>query len=450
MQYKGVYKNIRDIGRKLDVATVLEGSVRRAGNQVRVAAQLIDVADGGHLWAEVYDKEMTEIFAIQSDIARQIAVALEARLLSPEEEQIGKKPTGNITAYDYYLKGREYYYRHNHQGYEMAGNFFVKALELDSTYALAYAGLADACAQRDLLDSAITLSRRAIAMDPSLPEAYKALGLAYYYKGWMQKSLEASLHAIKLNSNHFPATVNVGWALLETDPVEALPWLKKAFMLAPTSASVAGAIGTAYMDLVDEANAEKWFNKSLELAPDYLRSHQRLWHLYMQGGQYRAAEAIRQKIPSNARYFFELLALSALLERNYAQAMKDFEKTISIDSAFQSLELAYVYDKTGKERDARRMFDRFFNRSRRRIEEGNERSLPRYDLARINAALHRKLEAYEWLQKAIDAGWIEYRWGMIDPLLESLHNDERFVQMMAQVKAKVDQMRQRVEMMEQS
>lgn len=449
MQYKGVYKNIRDIGRKLGVATVLEGSVRRAGNQVRVAAQLIDVTDEGHLWGEVYDKEMAEIFTIQSDIARQIAVALKAKLLSPEEEQIEKRPTGNITAYDYYLKGREYYNRHQQrQGYAMANSFFAKALALDSTYALAYAGMADACAQRDLLDSAIALSRRAIAIDSSLPEAYKALGLAYYNKGWIQKSLEASLSSIKLNPNHFPAIVNVGWALLETSPVEALPWLKRAFLLAPTSASVAGAIGTAYMVLVDDANAERWFKKSLELAPDYRRGYYRLWRLYMQGGQYQAAAAIRQEALVMAPNYFEILGLSCLLDRNYGQARNYYEKTISVDSSFQSLEMAYVYQKTGKESDAHRMFDYFFTRSQLLIAEGNERSWARYDMARINAARHKKIDSYEGLQKAIDAGWIEYRWGRIDPLLENLHNDERFKQMMAQVKAKVDQMRKRVEMME--
>jgi non-specific serine/threonine protein kinase len=175
MQYKSAYKNVRDIGKELDIATVLEGRVRRAGNQVRVAAQLIDANNEELLWAETYDKEMTEIFAIQTDIAQQIAIALKAKLSSPEKEQIKKKPTGSITAYDYYLKGREYYYRHNKEGYEMAGSYFAKALEIDSTYALAYAGMADACAQKALLDSAITLSRRAISIDSSLPEAYKAL-----------------------------------------------------------------------------------------------------------------------------------------------------------------------------------------------------------------------------------------------------------------------------------
>lgn len=449
MHYKSQHKDIRDIGRELDIATVIEGNVRRAGNQVRVAVQLIDTNDEGLLWAETYDKEMTEIFSIQTDIAQQIATALKAKLSSPEKKQIEKKPTGNITAYDYYLKGREYYYRHNKEGYETAGGLFAKALELDSTYALAYAGLADACAQTELLDSAITLSRRAISIDPSLPEAYKALGLAYFNKGWLQKSLEANLHALELNSNHSPAMVNVGWALLETNPVEALPWLKKAFIVDPTSASIASAIGTAYMALVDDANAERWFKKGVELAPDYMRNYYRLWQLYSRGRRYDAAKEIEQKLLADAPNYLQVTGLSYLLDRNYGQAKEYYEKTVSIDPKYRSLDLGYFYKKTGKEIEAQKIFDYFSNQCQVNIERGNERNWPRYELARIRATLNRKSEAYEWLQKAIDTGWIEYRWGMIDPLLENLHNDERFQQMMAQVKAKVDQMRKQVAMMEQ-
>lgn len=449
MKYKGVYRSIRDIGRELDVATVLEGSVRRSGKQVRVAAQLIDAHDEGHLWAEVYDEEMTEIFAIQSDIARQIAGALKARLSSAESGQAAKKPTTDITAYDFYLKGREYYYRHDRKSYEMAGSLFVKALEQDSGYALAYAGLADACAQRDLLDSAIVLSQRAITLDPNLAEGYKALGLAYYYKGWLHKSLEASLHAIKLNANHFPATVNVGWVLLETDPVAALPWLKKAFVLAPTSASAASALGVAYMSLADKVNAEKWFQKSVELAPDYLRSYQRLWQLYLEEGQSQAAEIIRRKILAVAPNYFQVLCLSPLLQQDYQQAMSCFDETIAGNPAFQSLELAYVYLKTGRENEAGKMFDRFAANCQARIAAGNERSWPRYDLARIHAARHQKAEFYHWLEQAIAAGWLEYRWALIDPLLENVHTEARFQEMMAQVAAKVDQMRRQAQLAEE-
>ncbi len=169
-KYKGVYRSMRDIGRELDLTSLLEGSVRRSGRQVQGAAQLIDAHDEGHLWAEVDDEEMTKIFAIQRDLARQIAGALKARLAAKESGHARKKPVADITAYDFYLKDREYYSRHDRNSCEMAGSPFVKALEQDSAYAAAYAGLADACAQRDLLDAAVVPSQRAITLDPNLAE----------------------------------------------------------------------------------------------------------------------------------------------------------------------------------------------------------------------------------------------------------------------------------------
>ena len=140
-RYKNSNKSIKEIGRELDVATILEGSVRRAGNHVRIVAQLIDAGDEGHVWAETYDKEMTNIFAIQSDVAQKIAAALEAELTPSEKEVIQKKPTENLVAYDLYLRARDYYSRYNKQANETAIELLKKALEYDPQYALAYAGL---------------------------------------------------------------------------------------------------------------------------------------------------------------------------------------------------------------------------------------------------------------------------------------------------------------------
>ncbi len=213
MQYKNKEKSLREIGKELGVATVLEGSVRRAGNQLRIVAQLIDASSDEHLWAETYDRELTQIFAIQSDVAQKIAAALKAKLSPAEKERIEKKPTENLTAYDYYLKGREYYYHYRKQDNENAIELFKRALELDPSYALACAGLGDAYGQRFIkfgfndawLDSSIVTSTRAISLNPSLAEGYKALGLAYMAKGGHRKSLEANRKAVELNPSYYPA-----------------------------------------------------------------------------------------------------------------------------------------------------------------------------------------------------------------------------------------------------
>ncbi len=185
MRYQDSEKSIREIAQELQVASILEGSVRRVGNQVRITAQLIDSKTDEHLWAETYDREFEDIFAIQSDVAKQIASSLKLELSPEDRERIERKPTENLTAYDYYLKGREHYYSYNREENEQAIEFFNEALDVDPDYARAHGGLADAYAQRWLwygfgeewLDSAIEESSKAVALDPDLAETYQAEGL---------------------------------------------------------------------------------------------------------------------------------------------------------------------------------------------------------------------------------------------------------------------------------
>ena len=185
MRYQDSEKSVREIAQELQVASILEGSVRRVGNQVRITAQLIDPKTDEHLWAETYDREIEDIFAIQSDVAEQIASSLKVELSPEDRARIERKPTENLTAYDYYLKGRDHYYSYSREDNERAIEFFNEALEVDPDYALAHGGLADAYAQRWLwygfgegwLDSAIEESNKAVALDPDLAETYQAEGL---------------------------------------------------------------------------------------------------------------------------------------------------------------------------------------------------------------------------------------------------------------------------------
>jgi len=187
MRYRGTQKPIQTIAAELGVGTVLEGSVRRAGSRVRIVGQLIDARTDEHLWAETYDRDLKDVFAIQSEVAQQIASALRATLSPAEKKRIEQNPTRNLAAYDQYLKGRELYYRYRKTDNESAIELFQKALERDPGFALAYAGLGDAYAQRALrfgfppswLESSLQMSRKAITLDSDLAEGYKARGLAY-------------------------------------------------------------------------------------------------------------------------------------------------------------------------------------------------------------------------------------------------------------------------------
>ena len=184
--FKGKNEDVRTIGRKLSVETVMEGSVRKAGRRVRVTGQLVSVSDGYHLWSGQFDRELEDIFAIQEEIAGSIVKALRVTLSDRERRAIERAPTRDVVAYDYYLRGRKYFYQSNRTGIEYACEMFSKAIKKDGTYALAYAGLADchsylflyfggADAEKQKADEA---SRTALDLDPDLAEAHASRGLS--------------------------------------------------------------------------------------------------------------------------------------------------------------------------------------------------------------------------------------------------------------------------------
>src|SRR5439155_4129206 len=141
--YKGKAVEVPEVAKRLGVNFVLEGSVRKAGSRVRVTGQLIHGKDGGHMWADRYDRDLTDIFAIQDEITHAIVEQLKVKLLPQEKKSIGQTPTANIEAYTYYLRGRDFFHRHSKRYHELARRMFAKAVELDPFYARAYAGIAN-------------------------------------------------------------------------------------------------------------------------------------------------------------------------------------------------------------------------------------------------------------------------------------------------------------------
>ncbi|KPJ61497.1 MAG: hypothetical protein AMJ46_02155 [Latescibacteria bacterium DG_63] len=465
MKYKNSEKSIREIGRELSVATVLQGSVRRAGDRVRIVSQLVDARTDEHLWAETYDREMKDIFAIQSDVAQNIATALRAKLSPTVKMRLERKPTENLEAYDYYLKGREYYYRYRKQDNENAIELFKKALDLDPNYALAYAGLGDAYGQRtgrfgleaSWLDEAIEISQKALSIDPSCPEAYKALGLAYMAKGKRHKALEAYEKAVELNPNFYPAVGNIAttnFALGEYG--EALKWSKKAVSLNPTFAFAYSNVGYVYMSLDNYEEAENWFRKALELQPDLTYAHREFVYLYLARGEHENARKHSQKALSIAPDDVDSLLWAGdteLSAGDFKKAERYYRRALDLYSTGSPgatgicviTSLACVCWKTDRQEEARRLFDQGLELARKLTEEGDEsRQLPYY-VAAIYAIQGKKDEAYLWLQKAIDVGWRDYRISMRDPLVENLHDDEQYKLMMAGIKGMIDQMRRRSE-----
>ena len=212
-KFRGSDTDIREIGRQLGVSTVLEGSVRKAGDRVRITAQLINVTDGYRLWSDRFDREMKDVFAIQDEISESIVEALRVTLSPKERRAIQNVATRDVEAYDYYLKGRKYFYEMSRKSFEYARQMYSKAIEIDPLYALAYAGIADCCsflfmyadstdANRSLADQS---SKKAVELDPELAEAHASRGLALSMN---KKYDDAERHfesAIRHNSKLFEA-----------------------------------------------------------------------------------------------------------------------------------------------------------------------------------------------------------------------------------------------------
>jgi serine/threonine protein kinase/Flp pilus assembly protein TadD len=287
--FKGKNEVISEIGRKLKVSTVLEGSVRKVGNKLRITAQLINVADGYHLWAEQYDREMEDIFAIQEDISRAIVKSLRVILSEGQKLVMGKARTVDVDAYDYYLRGRKFFHQHRRKSLEYAVQMFEKAIEIDSSYALAYAAIALASSllynyfDRSKLNSiqADVASRKALELAPDLAEAHLARAIALRLGEHADEADPEFEAAIKLDAKLFDAFYFYGRARkFQGRHAEAVKLLERASQLQPEDFQAPAFLGGAYagMGMREEATAArrravKLIEQRLDLNPDDARAY---------------------------------------------------------------------------------------------------------------------------------------------------------------------------------
>ncbi len=292
MKYKETNKTIRQIGEELGVEYILEGTIRwqrtNGGSRVRVTPQLIRVSDEIHLWAEVYEKNMIDIFQVQSEIASQVAENLNITLISSEQQAIEGMPTENPDAYHAYLRGLEYSKRDlkwssTEEDYLMAVRMFERATQLDNTFALAYAKLS--LSQRNLyhfcyhpkesLEKARDAAQKALELEPDLPDAHLAMGYYYYSLKNYDSALEEIRVANQLRLNDADILEAVAGVQRRSGDFEAAAeTFEKASILNPHNVDLVYSIGETYMFLRDYQKVETYFNRVLSLAPDHLWAHQ--------------------------------------------------------------------------------------------------------------------------------------------------------------------------------
>ena len=278
--FKGKSQNLQEIGQTLNVGTVLEGSVRKSGDQVRVTAQLISVKDGYHLWSASYDRKLDDIFSIQDDIARQVVGALKKTLLASQDEIVlDKRPTDNLQAYQLYLRGRHQLAKRTQQGFELALAAFQEAVALDPEFSRAWTGIADAQSLMSsygyksigtMKDNAEQAIENAIRLDPTLGEAYASKGLLLTQLGGETKDIVALYEkALELNPNNSLAHMWLAGQLGLSDLDGTVQHLRTAYTLDPLSGVVILNLANILMITGHAEEARRLTEDLLQLDPTW-------------------------------------------------------------------------------------------------------------------------------------------------------------------------------------
>lgn len=286
--YKGKNQDIRQVGEQLSVATVLDGSVRKAGARIRITAQLINVADGYHLWSERYDRDLEDVFAVQDEIAENIVKALRVVLTDEEKRAIEKPRTENVQAYEYYLRGRQFFHQFREKGLQFARRMFARAIEIDPNFALAYAGTADCSSflytwwdpSEANLEQADAASHKALALAPNMAEAHASRGLALTLSNRHVEADQEYETAVRLDPKLFEAYYFQGRACFQQGRYEdAAKAFERAAAVRPEDFQTPSLLALAYVALGRKEESEaarrravRIIEQHLDLNPDDARA----------------------------------------------------------------------------------------------------------------------------------------------------------------------------------
>ncbi|MFN2399001.1 MAG: protein kinase [Gemmatimonadaceae bacterium] len=405
-QFKGKQSDVRTIGDTLNVATVLEGSVRKAGNRLKVTAQLVNVADGYHLWSETYERELKDVFAVQDEIARAIVSALRLRLEDRGGAPLVKRSTENLEAYNLYLRGRYFVNKFTAEGFRTGIELFERALAEDPTFAMAYSGLADAYM---LMGSFGSLGRegayapgkaaalKALALDSTLAEAHTSLAFVRMVYEWDWQGGEQALRrALMLDPNH----------------VNAHHWYGLYF----------AATGRLEDGLRENERA-------LELDPLLIRGIAIRGRLLFFARQYDQAIAqLRRAIEMDPAYeqAYSILSFVYARQGKLGEAVEMAEKLAELRGDRAVGQLGYVYAIAGRRADALKLLGNLNDQSK----QGRGRAS---DIALIHLGLGDRSEALALLEQGLEDHWVPI-FLKVDPTYDPLRSDPRFTRILRKMR----------------
>jgi len=410
MHYKNSRERLYQIGGELGVQYVLEGSIRRDSQKMRVTAQLIQVKDQTHLWARQYDRDLSNLLALQSEIAQEIAGEIQLAFTGHKRIEATRQPSlspAATEAYDLYLKGRYFWNKRTVRGFQQAIECFQQGIAKDPAYARAYAGLADSYAMissysqappNESMPKARAAARNALALDESLAEAHTSLALIAENYDWDWQTAEKEYRrAIQLDSNY--ATAHHWYAeylAFQGRFDEAFAESERARQLDPLSLIIASDKGAILYFSRQYDRAIEQFRAVLDMEPNFPRAHMVLF-AYVQKGQ-------------------------------TADALAEIERwRRDDDTPWTWAMAAYVYGRSGQQDQARRALEKLEQTNRQQHLD------PASMLAQAYAGMNEKEEALGWLQKAYSEHANVITTLKVDPLFDPLHADPRFQKLLRSV-----------------
>jgi len=390
-------------GRELGVDLLLTGRMQRAGDRIRVTVQLVSVTDGRPVWAEQFDEKFTDLFTVEDSISQKVVKALTLKLTAEEQQRMAKRYTQNADAYQEYLKGRFYFLQYTPDGFTQAVTHLNRAIAMDPTYALAYAGLADAnttasewlLPPREAMAKAKAAALKALSFDETLAEAHAALGHVKVHE--LDPAAEQELlRALELNPNAVTTLLWYGEFFMTHDPAKAIATLQRAQQLDPLSSTVTIFLSWAYLCGRQPEPALKEALKAIELDPNNPNAH-------------ATVGLVNEK------------------QKNYPEALAEIEKANQLAPLPQGRSaLGRIYALMGKRIEAQKIIAELMESSRKQY-------VSPYDVATIYAALGDKDQAFTWLDKAFEdrSEWL----GLMttDFRMDSLRSDPRFPDLMRRV-----------------
>ncbi len=445
LQYKGTNKTVVEIAKEVNVNTILEGSVRRIDNNVRVVAQLIDIETDDHLWANTYDRKLNDIFEVQSDIALNIANALEAELSTELTAELTSSSTQNSQAYENYLKGKEQYYTYTEEGFRKAVKYYNSALELDPNYALAYAELAGAYAQLYNTTKEVTFKdigfksvEKAVSINPELAEAYKARGVLNAYTGQGIKALEDYLKAVDLKPGYSDVIANIGYRYFAFgDLSECYNWQKKAHALNPNHRFNAWYHSIPLFIMNENESAIEILNNDLEKIKDSFEMRAILFYFHANNGDYKKAKSMLDelsKVRSDDKRIFELRGLYHLMQGEHEEGVR-MMALASYPTEYSQLLLAQAYFKLKDKNKGEEILKNIEKASQELVDRGSPSYHPFYKLAQVNALRGDYDIALGLLEDAIGNGFRGYAhednfisW-LVNPIFSDLRQNSRFIKL---------------------